>query len=165
MLAKNKRVVGYRLLVNWWLLFHAVVSVLLTFGLVSNGFEFASKALFPAASVLVGMAFAWTTRASTILNNKEFRREVITDENPLVDYVYGFQLSVLILFLCIIYLAIMAAGGFSFVVYSREFSQKSSTFFMFMLISMTVRECWAVINFTNLLTLLDDQTGDRARER
>lgn len=157
--AKSGRKTGYRLLANWWLTLDLVIALALTFGLQANGFQFAEKALFPAASILAGMAFAWTSRASAILNNKEFRSKIIGEDNPLADYVYGFQLSIMILFCCVIYIAIMAVGGFKIVIASVYWSQTASSFFMFVLISMTIRSCWGVINFTNLLTLLEDKTS------
>ena len=153
---RSRRKVGYRLLLNRWLVCDAIIAAILTYGLLIDGFGFAAKALFPAASILVGMAFAWTSRASTILNSEDFRSRLITEKNPLEDYIYGFQLSILILITCVIYLAIMSAGGFNFYIYSREASRTMSSFFMYSLICLTIRECWSIINFTSLLTLLDD---------
>ena len=91
-----------------------LVAVVMTFSLKIDGFEFAAKTLFPAASILVSMAIAWTARAATVLNDKSFRNKVVSDNNPLEDYLYGYQLSLLILISVIIYVAIMAAGGFKF---------------------------------------------------
>lgn len=159
--AKSGRKVGYRLLLNKWLLLDLIIAGLLTFGLRVTGFEFAQKALFPAASILAGMAFAWTARASTILNNTDFRNRIISEKNPLSDYVYGFQMSIMLLFLCVIYIAIMASGGFNFFIFSPYVSSVLSSLFMYFLISLTIRECWGVINFTNLLTLLDDKTSQK----
>ncbi|WP_100258991.1 hypothetical protein [Qipengyuania seohaensis] len=163
--AKSGRKTGYRLLFSRWTLLDLGVAAALTIGLKLNGFEFAQKALFPAASILAGMAFAWTSRASTILNNAEFRDRIIGENNPLSDYVYGFQTSILILFCCVVYIAIMAAGGFSFSFISDDVSVFISSFWMYFLISITIRECWSVINFTNLLTLLDDHTRDRPTDK
>lgn len=159
--AKSGRKIGYKLLINKWLLLDIAIALALSFGLKVNGFQFAEKALFPAASVLAGMAFAWTSRASAILNNKQFRDNIISDDNPLSDYVYGFQMAIMILFACVIYIAIMAVGGFRFYIYDRNISMIFSAFFMYFMICLTIRECWSVVNFTNLLTLLDDvQAGN-----
>lgn len=154
---KPGRQVGYKLLLTRWLILDFAISILLTFFLKVDGFEFASKALMPSASILAGMSFAWTTRASSILNNKDFRDKIIGVDNPLEDYVYGFQMSIMILFGCVICIAIMAVGGFDFYIYEESVSRNASSFLLFLLISLTIRECWSVINFTSLLTMLEDR--------
>lgn len=155
MIGQGGRRTGYKLLLTKWLLADFLIAAALTFGLKIDGFEFADKALFPAASILVGMAVAWTARASFIINDYDFRNSMITKDNPIEDYVYGYQLSILILFVCIVYVAIMAAGGFNFHIYDATLSAHLSSFFMYFLMSVTIRECWSVINFTNMLSLLN----------
>ena len=54
----------------------------------------------------------------------------------------------------VVYVAIMAAGGLNFYICDPELSQNVSAFFMFALLSMSVRECWGVMNFSSLLSLL-----------
>lgn len=162
MLAKSDRKAGFRLLLTRWLFLDAIIAAVLSFGLRIDGFEFAEKALFPAASILVGMAVAWTARAALILNDQEFNERVVGEENPIEDYVYGFQLSMLVLFSCIVFMAIMASGGFRFYVVSPYWSVIGSSFLMYMLISMTLRECWSIINFANLLSLLSAKVREQS---
>lgn len=150
---KSKRS-GWKLLFTKWLLLDAAVSCILTFFLMVDGFSFASKTLFPAASILVSMAIAWTARASTILNDKDFRKKVVTDERPIEEYVYSYQLSLLILISVIVYVALMAAGGLNFYIYDPDLCRNISSFWLYFLLSLAIRECWAVINFSNLLGLL-----------
>lgn len=157
LIAKAGRKTGFRLLLNKWLIVDGFIAGVLTFGLQIDGFEFAGKALFPAASILAGMAFAWTARASTILSNRDFRDKIIAEGNPLEDYVYGFQMSIMILFGCVIYIALMSVGGFQFSLFSESVSRLSSSFFMYFVISLTIRECWSIVNFTSLLTILDNK--------
>jgi len=83
MFLKSGNKPGYRLLLTRWLLFDAAISLSLVFGLKVSGFEFAQKALFPAASILVGMAVAWTARAAVIINDGAFRKNFISNENPI----------------------------------------------------------------------------------
>ena len=157
MLARSGRKTGYRLLLSPWLALDALIAAGLVYGLRVDGFEFAQRALFPAASILVGMAVGWTTRAATIVSDAKFRNNMVSDGNPLEDYVYGYQLSILILFLCICYIAIMSSGGFNFYIFSEKLSSIFSSYFMYFLISLTIRECWSVINFTNLLSILNSK--------
>lgn len=155
MLARSGRKAGYRLLLSPWLAIDGLIAVGLTYWLKVDGFEFAQRALFPAASILVGMALGWTARAATIVSDVKFRQSMISEINPVEDYFYGYQLSILILFICVCYISIMAAGGFSFYIYNKNFSVFASSFSMYFLISLAIRECWMVINFTNLLSILN----------
>lgn len=148
---------GLRLLVSWWILIDCLTAGILTFGLNVDGFHFAQIALFPAASILMGMAVAWTAQATVIVSSKDFQDKIITDERPLEDYIYGYQLSILILFITIGFMAIMSAGGFNFYVYDQNFSQITSSFSLFFLVCMSTRECWSIVNFTSLVALLDSR--------
>ena len=148
---------GWSLVLNRWLVLHVGVAVALSLAVKVDPFTFAAKALFPAASILVGMAVAWTSRATAVLQDKSFRSIVITDDRPLEDYLYGYQLSLLIIISMVVYVAIMASGGFRFIVVSREISQYISGFFLYLFLSIAIRECWTVINFSNLLSLLHDK--------
>ncbi len=98
---------------------------------------------------------AWTTRASTILQTKDLREALFTEERPAEDYIFGFQLSILIVVIMIIYVAIMAGGGLRIGLLGQPFDGYASAFWMYFLISMTLRECWGVINATNMISMLE----------
>ncbi|WP_156930276.1 hypothetical protein [Sphingomonas jaspsi] len=146
---------GVRNIVNPSLLFHAVVGLIATTSINADPYEFAGKALFPAASILVGLSLAWTTRASTALQNRELREKLITDFRPAEDYVYGYQLAILSIICMVIYVCIMSAGGLNIRIFNNHWDGKLSGFWMYFIISISLRECWGVVNFTNMLTLLD----------
>lgn len=146
---------GYFNIANRWIFAHLLIAVILTLSLSSNGFVFAGISLFPAASILVGMSLAWTTRASALLQIEELRNNLFSVDRPPEDYVYGYQLAILVIVIMVAYTAVMAGGGFKFIVFGVPYDQKLSTFFMFFLMSLAFRECWGVVNFTNLLTLLE----------
>lgn len=148
---------GLRLLLNYWIFFHALIGIILTCFMTLDPFSFASKALFPAASILIGMAIAWTSRAATVLQDSNFREKVINKNLPLEDYLYSYQLSLLVIIITVIYVSIMAGGGFNFFIYSSSISQNLSSFWLYFLLSSAIRECWGVINFSNLLTLLHEK--------
>mgnify|MGYP000980531543 CR=1 FL=1 len=151
------RKTGFSLIISRWLVLDILISIFLTLYLNEDGFIFASKSLYPAASILVGMSIAWTSRASIILNDVEFRKSVMELNNPIEDYVYGYQISILIIIITVVYISIMAAGGINIGVFGFIIDEKISTFFLFMLLSLSIRECWGVINFSNLLALLADR--------
>lgn len=81
-------------IVNWYLVIHLVSAFLAVTFIRADPFDFASKALFPAASILVGVSLAWTTRASTLLQAGDLRDALFRDERPAEDYVYSFQLAI-----------------------------------------------------------------------
>jgi hypothetical protein len=146
---------GWRNIIGFPLLFHFGVAGVLMLFLKSDPFAFAGKALFPAASILVGMSLAWTTRAATVLQNKDFRERLFNDGRPAEDYIYGYQLAILIIITMISYVAIMAGGGLSIVVFGSRVDTAISGFVLYSLLSLSIRECWGVVNFTNMLSMLD----------
>lgn len=146
---------GWRNIVNLFLPIHLLVGYVCAQLIEASPYDFARAALFPAASILVGLSLAWTTRASTALQNERVREILITDYRPAEDYVYGYQLAILMIIVMVIYVCIMAAGGLGYVVFHNEMDGWISGFWMYTLMSIALRECWGVVNFTNMLTLLD----------
>lgn len=140
---------------NFYLFFHVLVSVIATILISGNPFEFASKALFPAASILIGISMAWTTRASTVLQTKELREALFTAERPAEDYVYGFQLSILVVIFMVVFVAIMAGGGINISLFGPKWDKIAAAFWLYFILSLALRECWGVINFTNMLSMLE----------
>lgn len=158
LLAKNsngKR--GVTPLFDRWIFLHAGIALVFVMFLNIDPFEFAGKALFPAASILVGMAVAWTSRASTILHDAKFREAIISEDNPPESYFYSYQLSLLIMISTVVYISIMAAGGLSFYLFDRKISSLISGFFLYFLLSLSIRECWSIVNFSSLLSILNDK--------
>ncbi|WP_374146529.1 hypothetical protein [Sphingomonas sp. 28-63-12] len=146
---------GFRNIFNAWLALHATIALAATYSIVADPVSFAAKALFPASSVLIGMSMAWTTRASTVLQTKELRDALFNDERPAEDYVYGFQLSILIVMIMVGYVALMAGGGINLTVFGNYWDNRLSAYWMYFLISLALRECWGVVNFTNMLSMLE----------
>jgi hypothetical protein len=98
---------------------------------------------------------AWTTRASTILQTKDLRDRLFSEERPPEDYIYGFQLAILVVMAMLIYVAIMAGGGLDIQIFGKPWDDRASAFWMYFLISLTLRECWGIINATNMLSMLE----------
>ncbi|GLV25961.1 hypothetical protein [Sphingobium sp. Cam5-1] len=146
---------GYRNVFNGYILVHGIVAILATFFINSDPFMFAGKALFPAASILIGLSMAWTTRASTILQSKELREALFASDRPAEDYVYGFQLAILVVMLMVILVAVMAGGGLKISLFASDIDRALSGFWMYFTLSLALRECWGVINFTNMLSMLE----------
>ena len=141
---------GWRLLINRWLLLHISVAAFLYHFVDVDPYQFAGKALFPAASILVGMAVAWTSRASTILQDKEFREKIVNEDRPLEDYVYGYQLSLLVIMSLVVFVTLVANGGLKFEFIPNKIATDITGVSLYFLLSMAIRECWSVVNFSNL---------------
>lgn len=153
---------GYRNVINLYLLPHLMVGILATILIKQDGFTFAAKALFPASSILIGISLAWTTRASAVFQNAELRQKLFNDQRPAEDYVYGFQLAILMVIIMVGYTSVMAGGGLKISVFSYEIDRTISAFFMYFLMSIAIRECWGVVNFSNMLSILDyKNNGDK----
>jgi hypothetical protein len=144
---------GWRLMLNGWLIWHVAVGTALFLLIPATPYEFAGKALFPAASILVGMAVAWTSRAAAVLQDEKFRSAVISDYLPIEAYLYGYQLSLLIIISMVIFVTITANGGLTLPI-GTNLAQTCTGITMYFLLSMAMRECWTVINFSNLLSIL-----------
>ena len=151
--AKGPR--GLYNVLNRFLFVHIGIAVAATWLIVADPVTFAQKALFPASSILIGLSMAWTTRASTILQTKELREALFTDLRPAEDYIYGFQLAILMVISMLIYVAIMAGGGLQVSLLGERWDDIGAAFWMYLLISITLRECWGVINATNMLSMLE----------
>ena len=98
---------------------------------------------------------SWTTRASTVLQTRELREKIFTEKRPAEDYVYGFQLAILIVVIMLAYVAVMAGGGLKLSLLGKEWDDYASAFWMYFLFSLALRECWGVINATNMLSMLE----------
>lgn len=140
---------------NRYIFVHAIIAIVATCLIKSDPFAFAQKALFPASSILIGLSISWTTRASTILQVKELREKLFSNDRPPEDYIYGFQLAILVVIAMIVYVAIMAGGGLDVCILGQPWDTYCSAFWMYLLMSLTLRECWGVINATNMLSMLE----------
>jgi hypothetical protein len=151
----GQSVAGWRNVVNWFFVIHVGIAATATATIKSDPFEFARTALFPAASILVGMSLAWTTRAAAVLQTSDLRAQLLNEQRPAEDYIYGYQLSILLIIIMVAYVAVMAGGGVDVSVLGAPADRYVSGFFLYLLLSLSLRECWGAVNFTNMLTLLD----------
>jgi hypothetical protein len=146
---------GIKNILNAYLIVHVSIAALATHLMVADPVVFAQKALFPASSILVGLSMAWTTRAYTILQTKDLREMLFSEQRPAEDYIFGFQLSILVVVVMIVYVAVMAGGGIKIGLLGQPLDSQASAFWMYFLISLTLRECWGVINATNMISILE----------
>jgi hypothetical protein len=142
-------------ILNRYLSVHILVAILALLLIRVDAFTFAKSALFPASSILIGISMAWSTRAAVVFQDNEMRERLFDSTRPPEDYVYSFQLAVFVIVFMVCYTAIMAAGGLKVTTGNYKIEQIGSSFFLYFLMSLSVRECWGVVNFTNMLMLLN----------
>lgn len=53
------------------------------------------------------------------------------------------------------YVAVMAGGGLRITLLGDRLDHLFSGYWMYFFISLALRECWGVVNFTNMLSMLD----------
>lgn len=145
--------IGISNIFNAWLLLHALVGIVAAAFLPASYYDIASKTIMPSASVLIGFSFAWAGRSASLFQDKTFSKFLIQNAPPVQHYVYAFQLAILTCIVFIVVNVIMIAGGLGISSGKEGLDDSINKFIMFFLGSLSLRECWGVINFVNRLTL------------
>ena len=98
------------------------------------------------------MSFAWAGNALAILQTDEL--EKMADEHPdgVAGYIYTFQLAVLTLLTTLCLWGMVGLGVFDSFKYC-EWPNMIIKFVIFFFASLSIRECWHVVLFTQLLLL------------
>ncbi len=138
---------GFRRVMNWWLIGHTSVGLLLALAVPIDLQSAASAVLLPLAGVLVGLSFAWAGNAQALLQSSEI--EAMSEYHPggFVEYVYIYSLAILCI---LVTLTIWSLAGLKvFDGLWPTIAHKRSYFFikvlLFTLSSVTLRECWHIV--------------------
>jgi hypothetical protein len=156
---------GYTRLVNEWMALHAAVGFFLGV-LVSRPLEsVAGTALFPLAGILIGLSLAWAGNAQALLQSPEISQLADEHAGGFVEYVFVFQLAVLIILATMVVWGIAGLGVFDDLWptplrFAPYLVVKTVLLAMF---SMTIRECWQVVMGTQLL-LIARRLIEKARQ-
>jgi hypothetical protein len=151
-----RRDAGWRKLLDRWLLLHLAVGVVAAALYRGPLADLARSVLLPLVGVLIGMAFAWVGTAQAILQSAEVDR--LVDEHPggAENYVYTFQLSILVILTTLVAWGLAATGLFDqpcpWSCPAWGYSVAVGT--LFALASLTVRECWQVVVGAQMLLLI-----------
>jgi hypothetical protein len=93
---------GFKRLINLWMLFHVGVgwglSRLVPLELASA----ANAVLLPLVGILIGLAFAWAGNAQALMQSTEIDELAEHHEGGFVDYVYTYQLAILVILVTIV---------------------------------------------------------------
>jgi len=146
---------GFRRLVNLWLFLHIAVGAAAAIFVAAPLSEVASAVLFPLAGVFVGLAFAWAVNSQALMASSEIEMMAAHHEGGFVEYVYTYQAAILTLLVTL--LAWGVAGLKVFDCLGPDQCHDVLYFLaklaLFTLCSLSVRECWQVVDGTSRLLL------------
>jgi hypothetical protein len=101
----------------------------------------------PLAGVIVGITFAWVGNAQALLQTSEIDKLAEFHEGGFADYVYIYQLAIMLIFGTLIFWSLSGLYIFDTVwpVDTTLVSYRSIKAFGFALTSIALRECWHVV--------------------
>ena len=103
---------GYRRVVNLWLTLHVFIGALCALVIPTEIKEAATTVLLPAASIFVGLTFAWIANVQGILQTDEATMIGGLHQGGFVEWVYPFQLGVLVMLFVLAAWGLFALGLF-----------------------------------------------------
>ena len=146
---------GWTRVVNW----HAIIHILIGAGLgvfVRKDIEAAAATvLLPLAGVFVGLAFAWGGNAQSLLQSDEIARLAKGTRGGLRDYVFTYQLAVLMLMATLSLWGVAGLGIFEVLLQRNHHPDlyRMVAALLYAASSASLRECWHVVTFSQATLL------------
>ena len=158
---------GFRRLVNRWLLFHALVGALAAALVQVRLVEAGNTVLLPLAGIFIGLSFAWAGNAQSILQTENVEELSQHHRGGFVEYVFVYQNAILVI---IVTLCAWALAGLQVFDNCWPTEQRGATYFgtkalLFLLASLTLRECWGVVLSTHWLLLIEREMKEAKKRR
>ncbi len=145
---------GFKRVFNKWLLFlHLPIGVILALLIKQDIAQSANTVLLPLIGVFIGLSFAWASNAQSLMQTDEIAELSKHHEGGFIEYVYTYQTAILTIIATLVFWALT---GLSF--FNEHFSSSKIIFFiiktfLYLLCSLTIRECWQVVYGSQLLLL------------
>lgn len=157
---------GIRRLFDLWLLVHMAVGFTLAFIVPISLEKAGTGLLLPLAGIFIGLSFAWGGNAQSLIQTNEIQKLSRKRKGGIQEYLYVYQLAVLLILVSLSCWAIAGLGTFDQVWPIRQLSweYKSIATGLFTLASITIRECWHVVVGSQAMLLARLNLGER-RER
>lgn len=156
---------GWRLLFNRWLGLHVAV------GLAAAAIPFNIKALsgsvlLPLGGVLVGLCFAWSGSSQAFLQSREIRDLAEHSDGGFTQYVYSYQLAILVVLVASGLWGLGGAGVFDqpCVFNCGKWGYVFARWVVACLTSLSVRESWGIVLYTHRLAIAFDKV-ERSRRQ
>lgn len=152
------RSAGATRLLSLWLVFDITLALSSPFWTPSQTLELAKGVLLPLSGVFVGLAVSWSATAYVLINSEEISRLAEQNEAGLENYVYPFQLAILILLVTITFwtaVTVVAPPQIDFPILVNESHAVGDYFMVFgiFLTSMSLRVAWQVVDLVSTTLL------------
>jgi len=156
---------GYRRIADRWLWLHGLIGFAVAELVTVRLAEVAEKALLPLMAIFVGLTFSWAGNAHALLQSKEVTAVADERKGGIFEYVYTFQLCILII-LTVIVVWVVPLLGFPYLLPKRfgftvfNFVAKC---LLYGLISLAFRCSWQAVLGANMLLLIRVRLGKSAK--
>ena len=144
---------GYRQFISGWLVVQVAVSVGLALAVEVSIHDAARAVLLPLIAIFVGLSLAWVGNAQALLQEAEIEKLAKYHPDGIWTYVYTFQLAILVMLTTVVFWGLAALGVLSAPFLCHDGVQFSIETWLYLLTTLTVRECWHVVMASQLLIL------------
>jgi hypothetical protein len=147
---------GFRRLLNVWLLLHLLIGSVAATLINTELHELAQDALLPLLAILVGLTFSWAGNAHALMQSEEIVEYAKKKAGGMPDYVFTFQLCILINVVTICLWAIPTLN-IPYPLSSAEVQSVldwASKAMLFALTSLAIRTGWHAVLGANMLLLM-----------
>lgn len=144
---------GYRQLLNWWLVVHVVVAVIVAQLVGVPIHEAAQTFLLPLAGIFIGLSFAWVGNAQALLQESEIEKIAEYHPDGIQTYVYTFQLAILVILVTLVAWGFAGLKVFEASIFGNCYVQSLIEASLYFLASVTLRECWHIVIGSQLMIL------------
>lgn len=151
---------GLRRLLGVWSILHITIGVALAFLVQRPIADVAEKALVPMMAIFVGLTFSWAGNAHALLQSSEVVRLGRNRAGGIFEYVYTFQLCILVMLLTIVVWTVPLLNLpflFGRFVTLDHFNRAASAI-LFSMVSLALRTSWQAVLGANMLLLIRVQS-------
>lgn len=147
---------GLKKFLNWWLVLHLVIATSLSFFIRIKIDEASILVIVPLAGILIGLSFAWVGNAMALLESEEVKKVIQQHEVGLKDYIFTYQLAILLILTSIISWALVGLKiqAHPYLAYIPTWLKHTFKIYLFFMVSISIRECWQIVMSTQWLLIL-----------
>ncbi len=123
--------------------------------------------LLPLASIFVGLSFAWGGNAQALLQTKEIKDLTEKHEGGFEEYLYTYQLSILLILTALVSWGMAGLNIFDEVWPTEENAMVYLLLesILFFLASLAIRECWHVVLGAHAMLLAKHEISQMNNEK
>lgn len=150
---------GYRRILNRWIFLHLVVGLIVSFSVQMDVATSAKTVLLPLAGILVGLSFAWAGNAQALMQSSEIENLSEYHKGGFAEYVFTYQTAILTILVTLVLWGLAGLHIFDmrWPTVSRPILYFAIKTFLFLLSSLTIRECWHVVMGAQWMLLAQKQ--------